>query len=79
MSTSIGARTVGLSSWVRAPRATRVAAGRDPHDSHYLPTANDEASAVAWYSRDELPGLDIHQSPRRQLGHWLNGTYPHFD
>jgi 8-oxo-dGTP pyrophosphatase MutT (NUDIX family) len=43
------------------------------------PTENDEASAVSWYSRNDLPGIDIHQSQRRQLGHWLNGTYPHFD
>ncbi len=43
------------------------------------PTVNDEASDVHWYTRNELPGLDIHQSQRRQLGHWLNGTYPHFD
>jgi hypothetical protein len=39
------------------------------------PTANDEASDVGWYTRDNLPGLDMHQSQRRQLGHWLNGSY----
>jgi hypothetical protein len=33
------------------------------------PTVNDEASAVRWCTRDDLPGLDIHQSQRRQLGH----------
>ena len=43
------------------------------------PAANDEASAVGWYTRAELPGLDIHPSQRRQLGHWMNGTYPHYD
>jgi 8-oxo-dGTP pyrophosphatase MutT (NUDIX family) len=43
------------------------------------PVANDEASAVRWYARAELAGLDIHDSQRRQLGHWLDGTYPHFD
>jgi 8-oxo-dGTP pyrophosphatase MutT (NUDIX family) len=43
------------------------------------PTENDEASDVRWYARDDLSDLDIHRSQRRQLGHWLNGTYPHFD
>jgi 8-oxo-dGTP pyrophosphatase MutT (NUDIX family) len=43
------------------------------------PNKNDEASDVRWHARDDLPGLDIHQSQRRQLGHWLNGTYPHYD
>jgi 8-oxo-dGTP pyrophosphatase MutT (NUDIX family) len=43
------------------------------------PTANDEASDVRWYTRENLSGLDIHQSQRRQFGHWLNGTYPYFD
>jgi hypothetical protein len=43
------------------------------------PTANDEASAADWYTRAEVPGLDIHPSQRRQLGHWMNGTYPHYD
>jgi 8-oxo-dGTP pyrophosphatase MutT (NUDIX family) len=43
------------------------------------PAANDGASAAGWYTRGELPGLDIHPSQRRQLGHWMNGTYPHYD
>ena len=43
------------------------------------PAANDEASAVGWHTRAELTGLDIHPSQRRQLGHWMNGTYPHYD
>jgi 8-oxo-dGTP pyrophosphatase MutT (NUDIX family) len=43
------------------------------------PAANDEASDAGWYMRAELPGLDIHPSQRRQLGHWMNGTYPHYD
>ena len=43
------------------------------------PAANDEASAVGWHTREELTGLDIHPSQRRQLGHWMNGTYPHYD
>ncbi len=43
------------------------------------PTVNDEASAVRWWTRDDLPGLDTHQSQRRQFGHRLNGTYPHCD
>lgn len=42
------------------------------------PTVNDEASDVRWYTLDDLPGPDIHQSQRRQLGHWLNGTCPDF-
>ena len=43
------------------------------------PAANGEASAAGWYTRAKLPGLDIHPSRRRQLGHWMNGTYPHYD
>jgi 8-oxo-dGTP pyrophosphatase MutT (NUDIX family) len=43
------------------------------------PTVNDEASAVRWCTRSDLPGLDIHESQRRQLGYWLDGTAPHFD
>jgi 8-oxo-dGTP pyrophosphatase MutT (NUDIX family) len=44
-----------------------------------VPSANDEASAVGWYTRDDLPGLDIHPSQRRQLEYWINGAYPHYD
>jgi hypothetical protein len=43
------------------------------------PAANDEPSAAGWHKHAELPGLDIHPSQRRQLGHWMNGTYPHYD
>jgi 8-oxo-dGTP pyrophosphatase MutT (NUDIX family) len=43
------------------------------------PAVNDEASDVAWFTPGELDELDIHPTQRRQLGHWLGGTYPHFD
>jgi 8-oxo-dGTP pyrophosphatase MutT (NUDIX family) len=41
--------------------------------------ANDEASHVAWFSPDELDGLDIHPTMRRQIADYLTGRIPHSD
>ena len=43
------------------------------------PGANTEADDVRWVSPEELPALDIHPTMRRQIAHYLNGTYPHLD
>ena len=43
------------------------------------PTVNDEASEVAWFTPEELKGLDIHPTQWRQLRDWLDGTHPHID
>lgn len=43
------------------------------------PAVNDEASDVAWFTPDELKGLDIHPTQWRQLRDWLDGTHPHVD
>jgi hypothetical protein len=43
------------------------------------PEVDDEASDFGWFTSAELDGLDIHPTQRRQLGHWLGGSYPHFD
>lgn len=43
------------------------------------PCVNEEASEVRWVSVEELGGLDIHPTQWRQLSHYLNKTYPHFD
>lgn len=43
------------------------------------PAVNDEASDVAWFTPDELKGLDIHPTQWRQLRDWLDGTHPHID
>jgi 8-oxo-dGTP pyrophosphatase MutT (NUDIX family) len=43
------------------------------------PMVNDEASDVGWFTVAELDGLDIHSTQWRQLGDWLDGTYPHID
>jgi 8-oxo-dGTP pyrophosphatase MutT (NUDIX family) len=40
------------------------------------PTANAEASAVAWVSPADLPHYDIHPTMRRQLDHYLANRYP---
>jgi 8-oxo-dGTP pyrophosphatase MutT (NUDIX family) len=43
------------------------------------PAANDEASAVGWFTAAELDGLDIHPTQWRQLRDWIDGTHPHID
>ncbi|WP_405735027.1 NUDIX domain-containing protein [Streptomyces sp. NBC_01537] len=43
------------------------------------PTINDEADAVRWVLPADLDSLDIHPSMRRQIGHYLDGAYPHVD
>lgn len=49
------------------------------HPRSGVPTSNEEASDVAWFHADELAGLDIHPTMRRQLTVYLDGTMPHFD
>jgi hypothetical protein len=44
-----------------------------------LASANDEASAAAWFSVAALGRLDIHPTQWRQLRDWLDGTAPHID
>jgi 8-oxo-dGTP pyrophosphatase MutT (NUDIX family) len=41
------------------------------------PTVNDEASAVAWISTDQLDDYDIHPSMRKQISVFLSGDYPY--
>jgi 8-oxo-dGTP pyrophosphatase MutT (NUDIX family) len=43
------------------------------------PTANDEASDVAWIHPDELGEFDIHGTQHRQINDYLNATHPHID
>lgn len=43
------------------------------------PTANDEASDVGWFTPDELDGLDIHPTMRRQIADYLAGRMPQVD
>lgn len=43
------------------------------------PAANDEASAAAWFTVDELDGLDIHPTQWRQLHDWINDSHPQID
>jgi len=43
------------------------------------PAANDEASHVDWFPPDELDGLDIHPTMRRQIADYLAGRTPHVD
>lgn len=43
------------------------------------PTVNDEADDVRWVGADELDGLDMHPTMRRQIDHYLSGSYPHVD
>ncbi|MGW6021283.1 NUDIX hydrolase [Streptomyces sp. NPDC055099] len=43
------------------------------------PTINDEADGVEWVLPDKLDTFDIHPSMRRQIGHYLDGGYPHVD
>lgn len=43
------------------------------------PTANDEASDVAWIAPDNLAAFDIHPTQLRQLRDYLNQSWPHVD
>jgi 8-oxo-dGTP pyrophosphatase MutT (NUDIX family) len=43
------------------------------------PSANEEASAARWVHPDTLGDFDIHPTQRRQIDHYLRGTYPHVD
>jgi 8-oxo-dGTP pyrophosphatase MutT (NUDIX family) len=43
------------------------------------PRASDEASEVRWVTVAELSELDIHPTQWRQLHHYLQCAYPHFD
>jgi 8-oxo-dGTP pyrophosphatase MutT (NUDIX family) len=43
------------------------------------PTANDEASDVAWIAPDDLPAFDIHPTQWRQLRDYLDRSWPHLD
>ena len=43
------------------------------------PQANDEASDVGWFASGELSALDIHPTQWRQLGDYLNKSWPHVD
>ncbi len=43
------------------------------------PGANDEASDARWVFPANLGDLDIHPTMRRQIDHYLTGTYPHID
>jgi 8-oxo-dGTP pyrophosphatase MutT (NUDIX family) len=44
-----------------------------------LPTVNEEASEVGWFTPEELKGLDIHPTQWRQLRDWLDAAGPHVD
>lgn len=43
------------------------------------PTENEEASAVGWFTLDEIGDLDVHGSMRRQIADYTNSTMPHID
>lgn len=43
------------------------------------PAANDEASDVRWVAPEDLDGLDIHPTMRRQIDDHLDGHGPRFD
>jgi 8-oxo-dGTP pyrophosphatase MutT (NUDIX family) len=43
------------------------------------PTANDEASDVAWIEPGNLAAFDIHPTQWRQLHDYLNQSWPHVD
>jgi len=43
------------------------------------PSANEEASDVAWFAPDELADLDIHPTQWRQLRDYLDRSWPHLD
>jgi 8-oxo-dGTP pyrophosphatase MutT (NUDIX family) len=43
------------------------------------PSANAEASDVRWAAPAILGDLDIHPTMRRQINHYLAGSYPYID
>jgi 8-oxo-dGTP pyrophosphatase MutT (NUDIX family) len=43
------------------------------------PTENEEASAVGWFTLEEIGALDVHRSMRRQIADYVSGTMPHID
>lgn len=43
------------------------------------PKSNEEASDVRWTSPEELDGLDIHPTMRRQIDDYLCNRIPHID
>jgi 8-oxo-dGTP pyrophosphatase MutT (NUDIX family) len=43
------------------------------------PIANAEASDVWWAAPAILDQLDVHPTMRRQIDHYLAGSYPHID
>jgi 8-oxo-dGTP pyrophosphatase MutT (NUDIX family) len=43
------------------------------------PIANAEASDVCWAAPAILDQLDVHPTMRRQIDHYLAGSYPHID
>ncbi|GLZ01874.1 NUDIX domain-containing protein [Actinoplanes sp. NBRC 103695] len=43
------------------------------------PTENEEASAVGWFTPDQIEALDVHRSMRRQIADYVEGTMPHID
>lgn len=43
------------------------------------PSANDEASDAGWFMERDLAALDIHPTQQRQLDHYYQKVYPHFD
>lgn len=43
------------------------------------PAASDEASDVRWVAPADLVALDIHPTQWRQLDHYLERAFPHFD
>jgi 8-oxo-dGTP pyrophosphatase MutT (NUDIX family) len=44
-----------------------------------VPSANAEASDVCWAGPAFLDQLDVHPTMRRQIDHYLAGSYPHID
>lgn len=44
-----------------------------------VPSSNDEASEVAWFTRDDLEDLDIHATMRRQIDDYFAGRHPVVD
>ncbi|WSW76491.1 NUDIX domain-containing protein [Streptomyces sp. NBC_00996] len=43
------------------------------------PRVNDEADGVRWVRPEELGELDIRDSMREQIRHYLDGAYPYLE